>query len=119
MQPYERFSAWKSAHQLVLAVYQATDKWPASERYGLTAQVRRAALAIPTNLVEGSAKRGKGEFGRFLDISVGSLAEVTYLLQFARDRGILPHEDWLALERSREKAAQQLWILYRGIRGRR
>ena len=83
--PYERFEAWKVSHELALAVYAATRGWPRSELYGLTSQVRRAALSAPTNIAEGSAKRGPAEFRRFLDYSLGSLSELAYLLRFARD----------------------------------
>lgn len=118
MQPYERFRAWQAAHRLALNVYRVTTNWPAPERYGLTAQVRRAALAVPTNLVEGAAKRGQKEFGRFLDVSVGSLAELGYLLRFARDSGILLETEWLDLEQARERTARILWCLYRAVRPR-
>jgi four helix bundle protein len=50
MVPYERFDAWKIAHQLALDVYTVTDSWPANEKYGLIAQIRRAAISAPTNL---------------------------------------------------------------------
>jgi four helix bundle protein len=73
MVPYERFDAWKIAHQLALEVYAITERWPANERFGLTAQVRRAALSAPTNIAEGSAKRGSRELRRYLDIALGSL----------------------------------------------
>jgi four helix bundle protein len=72
---------------------------------------------VPTNLVEGSAKRGNREFARYLDINVASVAQVGYLLLFAREVGLLPNADWVALESLREKAAQQLWLLYRAVRG--
>ncbi|HKH83934.1 MAG TPA: four helix bundle protein [Gemmatimonadales bacterium] len=84
--PYERFDAWKATHQLALQVYQVTEGWPANERYGLTTQIRRAALSAPTNIAEGSAKRGSRELRRYLDIALGSLSEVSYLLRFTRDR---------------------------------
>jgi hypothetical protein len=58
MVAYERFDAWKVAHQLALQVYKVTDRWPVNEKYGLTMQIRRAALSAPTNIAEGSAKRG-------------------------------------------------------------
>jgi len=80
---YERLEAWRRAHTLALEVFAATDLWPKTERYGLTAQTRRAALSISTNIAEGSAKRGGREFGRFLDIALGSLAELRYLLRFS------------------------------------
>jgi four helix bundle protein len=116
VQPYERFRAWEAAHQLALNIYLVTSHWPAVERYGLTAQVRRAALAVPTNLVEGSSKRGPKEFGRFLDVSVGSLAELGYMLRFARDAGILLDTKWQDLEHERAKTARSLWCLYRAVR---
>jgi four helix bundle protein len=57
MVPYERFDAWQMTHQLALQVYKVTESWPVSERYGLTIQIRRAALSAPTNIAEGSAKQ--------------------------------------------------------------
>jgi four helix bundle protein len=110
--PYERFDAWKLAHKLALQVYEVTDKWPGSERYGLTAQIRRAALSAPTNLAEGSAKRAPREFRRYLDISLGSLAEISYLLRFARDRGILTEEDFDTLDDLRDQAGKLTWRLF-------
>jgi hypothetical protein len=81
---HERFEAWKWAHRLALEVYAATDRWPRSEMYGLTSQARRAAISIPTNIAEGAARHGRREFARFLNISLGSLAELSYLLLFSR-----------------------------------
>jgi four helix bundle protein len=74
---YEKLHAWKLCHEFALAVYRATEQWPRSERYGLTAQIRRAALSAPTNIVEGSAKRGIRECRRYIDIALGSLAEAS------------------------------------------
>ena len=89
MRPYEKFDAWKIAHQLALEVYRITEKWPAREKYQLTSQTRRAALSVPTNIAEGAAKRVPREFRRYLDISLGSLSELSYLLLFSKDLGIL------------------------------
>ncbi|MGZ8398312.1 MAG: four helix bundle protein [Gemmatimonadales bacterium] len=61
MLPYERFDAWKPTHDLALRVYCVTDRWPVQEKYAPTAQIRRAALSAPTNIAEGSAKRGPRE----------------------------------------------------------
>ena len=113
--PYERFDAWKVTHALALAIYAATREWPRAEQYGLTAQVRRAALSAPTNIAEGSAKRGKAEFRRFLDISLGSLSEVGYLLRFARDARILETRNWEELQTQRDVAAKQTWLLARSM----
>jgi four helix bundle protein len=85
MMPYERLDAWNRCHELVLKVYAVTRDWPRYEQYGLISQVRRAAVSAATNIAEGGAKRGPREFRRYLDISLGSLSEVSYLLRLARD----------------------------------
>ncbi|MFL5477276.1 MAG: four helix bundle protein [Gemmatimonadales bacterium] len=87
MMPYEELTAWRVAHELALEIYGATENWPKNELYGLTAQTRRAALSIPTNIAEGIAKSGSREFRRYLDVSLGSSSELSYLLLFGRDRG--------------------------------
>ncbi len=115
MVPYERFDAWKAAHHLALQVYKVTDVWPANERYGLTAQIRRAALSAPTNIAEGSAKRGSREFRRYLDIALGSLSEVSYLLRFTRDRGILADADFKTLDALRNHAGRLAWRFYASL----
>jgi four helix bundle protein len=116
MLPYERFDAWKMAHQLALKVYDLTEHWPPQERYGLTAQIRRAAISVPTNIAEGSAKRGPRELRRYLDISLGSLSEVSYLLRFSRDRGFLAHPDFHILDDLRDQTGKLTWRLYSSLR---
>jgi four helix bundle protein len=115
MIPYERFDSWKIAHQLALEVYDVTECWPVRERYGLSAQIRRAALSAPTNIAEGSAKWGPREFRRYLDIALGSLSEVSYLLRFSRDRGILDDPKFQALDHLRNRAGQLTWRLYASL----
>ena len=119
MQPYERFEAWQQAHALALSIFKVTSTWPASERFGITAQLRRASLSVPTNIVEGSAKRGNVEFARFLNISLGSMAEVGYLLRFARDAGFITADEWSELFSSWSRAARVLWGLYRSVKERK
>jgi four helix bundle protein len=113
--PHERLDAWAAAHALVLAVYRASAAFPAAERYGLTGQLRRATLSIATNLAEGAAKRGRREFRRFLDIALGSLAEVTCLLQVSRDLGFLTHDAWRELETMRDQVGKRVWRLYQSM----
>lgn len=115
MAPYERFDAWKAAHHLALQVYRVTDGWPPNERYGLTIQIRRAALSAPTNIAEGSAKRGSREFRRYLDIALGSLSEVSYFLRFTRDRGILADADFKVLDELRNQAGRLTWRFYASL----
>jgi four helix bundle protein len=89
--------------------------WPRSELYGLTSRLRRAALFAPTNIAEGTAKRGPAEFRRFLDYSLGPLFELAYPLRFALDRRFLTNETWGKLQQMRDKAAILTWSLARSI----
>jgi four helix bundle protein len=115
MKPYERLDAWHACHQVVLGVYRATESFPKAEIYGLTSQLRRAAISITANIAEGSAKRGKREFRRYLDIALGSLAELRCLLRSARDLGYLNDADWATLVRLEERGGLLLWRLYRSM----
>jgi four helix bundle protein len=117
MKKYERLLAWRAAHELAKAVYEATSSFPKSELYGITSQMRRAALSAPTNMVEGAAKRGTGEFRRFLDIAWGSLAELWYQLLFSEEMGYLSTTERGRLERLRGQAAQLTWGLMQKISG--
>jgi four helix bundle protein len=117
MLPYERFQAWKLCHQLVLAIYGTSKNWPVQERYGLTAQIRRAAVSAAANLVEGASKRGSKEFRRYLDIALGSLAETSYLLMLARDLRLIPPSEWESLEELRKRAGGLTWRLSQSLRG--
>ena len=116
MKPHERLEAWQPAHQLVLAVYQATRSFPKNELYGLTSQARRAAFAIPANIAEGSAKKGPREFRRYLDIAVGSLAELAYILRLVKDLGFLNDPAWAELDKHRDRVGRLTWGLYASIR---
>jgi four helix bundle protein len=118
MPVYEKYMAWEVSHTLALEIYQATERWPRSELYGLTAQTRRAALAVPTNIAEGAAKLGPREFRRYLDISLGSLSELSYLLRFSHDRLLLDTADWQRLDALRNRAGKLVWGLYKCVRKR-
>ena len=78
---------WQKAHALVLAVYQLTAAFPKEEKYGLSAQMRRAAVSIPANIAEGFRKRGKPDKARFMNVAEGSIEESRYYLILAQDLG--------------------------------
>ncbi len=118
MMPYEKFDAWKACHALVLAVYGATKRFPSDERFGLTSQVRRAAISAAANIAEGAAKRGQREFRRYLDIAVGSLSELCYTLRLAHELELLSRDAWEHLEQLRSSASRLTWKLYESM-GRR
>src|SRR5712664_4124311 len=90
MQHFTKLLVWQRSHKLVLAIYGASVGFPRSEQFGLTSQLRRAALSVPTNIAEGSKRQSQPDFARFLNIAEGSLAETEYLLMVSRDLGYLP-----------------------------
>ncbi|HYV38158.1 MAG TPA: four helix bundle protein [Gemmataceae bacterium] len=83
---------WRKAMDLAKMVYQVTKAFPSDERFGLTAQVRRAVVSVSSNIAEGHARRGQ-EFVRFLSIARGSLAEVESQLLLATELGFLTESD--------------------------
>ena len=115
MMAYEKFDAWKVCHALALETYRITETWPSNERYQLPAQTRRAALSVPTNIAEGASKRGRPEFRRYLDIARGSLSELSYLLLFSKDRGILDVETYGRVKELSNEAGRLTWGLYRSL----
>lgn len=78
---------WRKAHELVLALYRLTESFPEREKFGLSHQMRRAAVSVPANIAEGFGKRSQAEKARFLNIAEGSLEECRYYLILAQDLG--------------------------------
>ena len=86
-QSFRDLRVWRKSHEFVLAVYTFTAAFPKHEIYGLTSQVRRAAVSIPANIAEGFRRRGKMDKARFMNMAEGSLEECRYYLILAEDRG--------------------------------
>jgi four helix bundle protein len=78
MRNYKDLRVWDEAHRLTLSVYKATQLFPKEERFGLTSQIRRASASIAANLAEGCGRRSDGEMARFVQIAMGSGAELSY-----------------------------------------
>jgi four helix bundle protein len=89
MRNFRELKVWHKAHQLTLDVYAATKTFPRDELYGLTSQIRRAAVSIGANIAEGAGKNSSAEFGRFLQIALGSASELEYHLLLSGDLGYL------------------------------
>jgi four helix bundle protein len=87
---FKKLKVWQKAHELTRAVYAASRTFPREELYGLTSQIRRAALSTATNIVEGSKRQSKNDFRHFLNIAQASNEEVKYLLLVATELGYLP-----------------------------
>jgi len=94
MRNYKDLQVWEKAHKLTLVVYKGTQDFPKEERFGLTSQIRRSSASIAANLAEGCGRRSDGEMARFIQISMGSGAELSYHLLLARDLGFLKNSDY-------------------------
>lgn len=99
--PHHKLLAWTEAMALVRIIYEATCGFPKRETYGLSAQLRHAAVSVPSNLAEGAARNSRREFLYFLGIARGSLSELETQLLIAVDLGYLSgeHQAFAALER--------------------
>jgi four helix bundle protein len=86
---HRKLEIFQIADDLVIRVYQETKKFPKEELYGLVSQMRRSAVSVATNIVEGCGRRTETEFNRFLDIAFGSIREVGYLVDLATRLGYL------------------------------
>ena len=106
---------WKLADDLAYRTYLATRSFPKEEQYGVTSQLRRAALSIPTNIVEGYSRKGKRELSHFLNISLGSLAETKYLLHFSRRLSYLSGDAYRDLADDYARLGQRLWRFYETV----
>jgi four helix bundle protein len=113
--PHENLDAWLQAIRLVKAVYLITRTFPREELYGLSSQMRRAAVSIPSNLAEGAARSTRKEFAQFICISMGSLSELETQTLIASELSYLPprHEIFSHIER----VAQLLHGLHRNVLG--
>jgi four helix bundle protein len=109
---FRKLLVWQRAHQWVLLIYKLTEKFPRHETFGLTSQMRRAAVSVAANTAEGYAAGGKGQFGRYLDIAQGSLAEVEYYLILAQDLKYITQADY---EEAESLRAETGFLLHRLI----
>ena len=81
---HKKLNTFHLADTLALCVYRETANFPPGERYGLQSQLRRAAVSIPTNIVEGSARRSEGDYRRLLEIALSSACETDYLIDLCQ-----------------------------------
>ncbi len=112
---YKRLLVWQKADELAYQIYLETKKFPKEELYGVISQLRRSALSIPTNLVEGCGRHGKKELKQFLNIALGSQAEVEYLLDFCLRLRYFEREVQERLQSLRQEVGSLLWNFYQSI----
>ena len=109
--PHKKLEAWKQSMDLVVEIYKATEQLPKQEIYGLTNQVRRAAVSIPCNIAEGAARQTKKEFTNFLHIAQGSLSELDTQIEIASRLGYLDVECRTSLDERMEPVDKMIYRL--------
>jgi len=110
---FEDLKVWRKAHALVLEVYRATREFPKEELFGLTSQIRRAAVSIPSNIVEGFNRQGNSDKMKFYNYSESSLEEVRYQLLLAED---LDYADTTSLQKSCKEVYRMLTAYTRTLK---
>jgi four helix bundle protein len=115
---YRDLIVWQHAVDLVESVYQATERFPRHEIYGLSAQLRRAAVSVPSNIAEGHGRRGPREYLHHLSIANGSLMEVETQIVIARRLGYLPEELEAALQQQTAEVGRTTAGLIRALKAR-
>jgi len=113
---HRKLAAFDLADRLAVSVYKATSTFPVSERYGLQGQLRRAAVSVPTNIVEGCARDSEADYLRFLDIALGSSREVVYLASLAKRFGLMDEGIWREIDDCGGRCAAALSGIRRAIR---
>jgi four helix bundle protein len=115
MRDHRKLEVFQLSHKLTIAIYGTTKEFPRSELYGLTSQMRRAAVSVSANIVEGAAKQTRAEYLRFLGIALGSLRELGYYLQLSTDLGLLSRENDLEVLEQQDHTVRKLVKLVQSL----
>ena len=116
MRDHTKLRAFELADDLAVLVYRVTARFPREELYGLISQMRRAAISIPSNIVEGCARDSQADYLRFLYIAFGSLRELHYQLSLSKRLGFLSNEDLSLIEPKVVETEKVLNGLIRSLR---
>jgi four helix bundle protein len=100
MKNFKELRVWQKSHQLALDTYSLTKQFPKEEIYGLTSQIRRSAISIPSNIAEGCGRNSDAELNRFLVIAMGSASELEYQLMLSKDLEFIQLSDYETLNES-------------------
>ena len=113
--PHKKLDAWKLSMDLVIDVYEMTNKFPTQEKYSLIDQIRRAAISIPSNIAEGAARQTKKELTNYLHMAQGSLSELDTQIELAKRLAYLNEETWRNLDGQMERIDKMISGLIRHL----
>ncbi len=112
---FEKLEVWRRAIEFADLVYSETRNFPSDERFGLTNQMRRAAVSISSNIAEGSSRNSKKDFARFVEIAAGSIFEVVSQSHIGRNQGFLSPDQFESLYLAAEEQSRMLSGLRRSL----
>jgi four helix bundle protein len=118
MRPHEKLEVWIKAVDFVVAVYRATEGFPKEEKFGLTSQIRRAAVSVPANIAEGAGRKSSKEFAYFLSNAQGSASEVETELLIAHRLGFIDESNYTTLHVSLDEIGRMITGLTRHLEHR-
>lgn len=116
MRDFHELHVWQRAHQLTLEIYQVSRSFPDIERFGITSQIRRSSSSIAANIAEGCGRSSDNELARFLTISIGSLAELSYFILLAHDLGYLSTDQYQDLDTEATTLRKMLITFHRKLK---
>jgi four helix bundle protein len=116
VQDFRQLAVWQKSHRFTLEIYRITALFPQHELYGLTSQMRRAAVSMPSNIAEGCGRGGDREFAQFLQIAMGSGSELEYQLLLAHDLFYIPAADYARLQQELVETKRMLNGLLQKLR---
>ena len=116
MRDHTKLRAFELADEVAVLVYRVTAGFPKEEMFGLTSQIRRSAVSVPSNIVEGCARDSEADYLRFLNIAFGSLREMNYQLNLSNRLGFLPNDDSSLIEPKFVETEKVLNGLIRALR---
>ena len=115
MKNFRKLNVWKKAHGCVLDAYRLTASFSREERYGLTSQIRRSAVSVPSNIAEGCGRGSDADFPRFVQIALGSASELEYQLLLAHDLRFVSKEEYVGNASAVEEVKRMLSALLKKL----
>jgi four helix bundle protein len=115
MRDFHELKVWERAHRLVVSSYEVTPHFPSEERFGLTRQIRRAAVSIPSNIADGCGRNTEPEMARFLGIAIGSASELDYQILLARDLRYMDEDNYKKLAYQVQEVRRMLYAFMKKV----
>jgi len=115
---FKELKVWEKAHELTLRVYHSTKSFPVQEQYGITSQLRRAAVSVSTNIAEGCGRSSEIEFARFLEIAYASASELQYLALLSKDLELFDSSSHQQITSQVEEVKRMLYTFIQTVKNR-